>query len=388
MDWDVDVLEKYISFTNGKAHEAFVSENGKYVLVTSKFISTDGRSARYTDANLAPANKNDLLMVLSDVPNGRAIAKCFLAPENDTYTVNQRIGIIKPKDLFPKWLYYILDRNPYYLSFDDGVKQTNLRKLDVLSCKVPILPRNEQEAIANALSDADALIESLEKLIAKKRLIKKGAMQELLHPKETWVETSINEICDNRKDLFDDGDWVESEHITDRGVRLIQTGNIGTGKFIEKGDKKYIYERSFTSLGCKLIKPGDLLICRLAEPAGRACVFPVIAEDRVITSVDVSICRPPSEKVDRRFLSNLFSTPDWLRHVSDRSGGTTHKRIARGSLGKIKFKIPSLQEQIQIADVLSDIDSEILAHESRLQKVRLIKQGMMKELLTGRIRLI
>ncbi|MCK9398175.1 MAG: restriction endonuclease subunit S, partial [Methylobacter sp.] len=253
----------------------------------------------------------------------------------------------------------------------------------------------EQEAIAEALSDADALIESLEQLIAKKCQIKQGAMQELLTGKKRlpvfsgeWGETSLLELAAGKKELFDDGDWIESEHITSDGVRLIQTGNIGIGQFVEKEIKKYIFESSFVSLRCKELREGDLLICRLAEPAGRACVLPNIGEQKIVTSVDVTIFRPPSSTANRVFLANLFSTDQWFREVSDRSGGTTHKRISRGALGRLKIKVPALPEQTAIAAILTDMDAEISALEEKLAKTRAIKQGMMHNLLTGKIRLI
>ena len=246
----------------------------------------------------------------------------------------------------------------------------------------------EQQAITEALSDADALIESLEQLIAKKRHIKQGAMQELLCPKDGWVERTLLELAGGKKELFDDGDWIESEHITDEGIRPVQTGNIGVGKFLDRAARKYICDYSFTSLHCKEIREGDLLICRLAEPAGRACVLPNIGERKIVTSVDVTIFRPPVSIADRVFLANLFSTDQWFRAVGDRSGGTTHKRISRGSLGCLKIEIPSLAEQTAIAAILSDMDAEIAALETKLAKTRQIKQGMMQELLTGRIRLV
>ena len=157
---------------------------------------------------------------------------------------------------------------------------------------------------------------------------------------EEWEMKTLFELAERKKELFDDGDWIESEHITTQGIRLIQTGNIGVGRFTEKDTKKYIYEKSFTSLRCKQLRQGDLLVCRLADPAGRACVLPDIGEERIVTSVDVTIFRPPSEMADRVFLSNVFSTPEWFRAVSDRSGGTTHKRISRSALGRIPVPLP------------------------------------------------
>lgn len=271
-----------------------------------------------------------------------------------------------------------------------GIRGSELREL-----KIPRPSLPEQSAIATALSDVDALLGALERLIAKKRDLKQAAMQQLLTGQMRlpgfdgeWKVTTLLELAGGKKELFDDGDWIESEHITSQGVRLVQTGNIGVGCFVEKEDRKYIYEASFTSLRCKQLRVGDLLVCRLAEPAGRACVFPDIGEGKVVTSVDVTICRPPSEVANRTYLANLFSTPEWFRTVSDHSGGTTHKRVSRGALGRIQFELPPLSEQTAIASVLSDMDAELAVLEQRLAKTRALKQGMMQELLTGRTRLV
>jgi len=269
-----------------------------------------------------------------------------------------------------------------------GLKVYGVSKGNLKTVKIPIPTKAEQTAIATALSDADALISGLEKLIIKKRNIKQGAMQILLQPKEGWVEQSIFQIADSKKELFDDGDWIESEHITDKGIRLIQTGNIGVGSYIEKENRKYIYKESFERLGCKLLKVGDLLICRLAEPAGRACIFPFIGEEKVITSVDVTIYRPREEAVNRQFLNQIFSTSNWFRSISDLCGGTTHKRISRGALGRIKILLPKIEEQTRISTILSDMDIEITALETKLGKYRKVKLGMMQNLLTGKIRLV
>lgn len=276
-----------------------------------------------------------------------------------------------------------------------GAVQPSLKAPHLNNFSLPLPPTlAEQEAIAEALSDADALIESLETLLAKKRQVKQGAMSELLMGKRRlvesgeWEEKSLLELAEGKKELFDDGDWIESEHITDEGIRLIQTGNIGVGKFLEREDKKYIYPSSFVSLRCKELREGDLLVCRLAEPAGRACVLPDIGEEKVITSVDVTIFRPPTTLANRVFLANVFSTNEWFRAVNDRSGGTTHKRISRGALGRMKIMLPPLPEQTAIAEILSDMDAEIRAVEEKLSKARAVKAGMMSALLGGRVRLV
>lgn len=203
-----------------------------------------------------------------------------------------------------------------------------------------------------------------------------------------WDVRRVIDIAENKKIRFDDGDWVESEHITDKGFRLIQTGNIGVGIYIEKEAKKYIYKNSFEKLKCKELIVGDVLICRLAEPAGRACILPELGEEKVITSVDVSIFRPNLDNFNRCYLVQFFSTPKWFELVTEQVGGTTHKRIARGALGKIPVAIPSsVEEQRLIAEALSDADALIEALDQLIAKKRQIKQGAMQELLTGKQRL-
>ncbi|WP_122739753.1 restriction endonuclease subunit S [Pseudomonas viridiflava] len=323
-----------------------------------------------------------------------------LIPDDRKYILSQRTVLLKmdPRQAVSRYVFQLMLSEQFQKVLADNSSGTTAKgiqrkRFEQLKVACPSVP--EQSAIAVALSDVDALIGALERLIAKKRDLKQAAMQQLLTGQTRlpgfhgeWEVTTLLKLAGGKKELFDDGDWIESEHITSQGVRLVQTGNIGVGRFLEKDDRKYIYEASFTSLRCKQLRTGDLLVCRLAEPAGRACIFPDIGEEKVVTSVDVTICRPPCEVVNRTYLANLFSTPEWLQKVSDRSGGTTHKRVSRGALGRIQFELPPLPEQTAIAAVLTDMDAELAALEQRLAKTRTLKQGMMQELLTGRTRLL
>jgi len=273
---------------------------------------------------------------------------------------------------------------------------STFRRVNVKQVKglfIPIPPPEEQRAIAAALSDVDELIGALDRLIAKKRAIKLATMQQLLTGRKRlpgftgeWREWRLIDLFAGKKEYFDDGDWIESEYITSTGIRLIQTGNIGEGCFLDKENKKYISEDSCQLLRCKEVQVGDLLICRLAEPAGRACIVPDIGEARMITAVDVTICRPVEADAD--YLVQLFSTSWWFEQVDLRCGGTTRSRIARGQLARIEVHLPPMKEQNAIAAVLRDMDGEIAALEQRRDKTIAIKQGMMQQLLTGRIRLV
>lgn len=179
-EWEETTLTQIVDYENGKAHEQDIVDDGDYIVVNSKFISSDGDVKKFTNIAFCPAQKGDILMVLSDVPNGKAIAKCFWVEEDNRYTVNQRICKITPHNLDSKILYYLLNRNPYFLAFDDGVKQTNLRKEDVLNCPllIPSDPK-EQEKIASCLSSLDEIISAQSQKIETLKLHKKALLQGL-----------------------------------------------------------------------------------------------------------------------------------------------------------------------------------------------------------------
>jgi type I restriction enzyme S subunit len=179
-DWVEKVLSEVADYENGKAHEKDIDEGGDFVVVNSKFISTEGQTVKYSNSAICLAKNGDILMVLSDLPNGKAIAKCFYVKEDDRYTVNQRICKITPFDCENVFLFYIMNRNSYFLGFDDGVKQTNLRNQDVQNFPF-LLPDNpkEQEKIASCLASLDSLISEQGEKIEQLKLHKKGLMQGL-----------------------------------------------------------------------------------------------------------------------------------------------------------------------------------------------------------------
>lgn len=157
-------LGEVTEFSNGKGHEKDIIEDGKYIVVNSKFISTDGQVAKYSNKQICPLIIDDILIVMSDLPNGKALSKTFIVDKNDKYTLNQRIGKISVKNkqvLLPKFLQYFLNRTPQLLKYNNGVDQTNLRKAQILGIQVPIPPLEEQERIVNILDKFDTLTTSI-----------------------------------------------------------------------------------------------------------------------------------------------------------------------------------------------------------------------------------
>lgn len=157
--WEQCKLGKVANYRNGKAHENNIDENGKYIVVNSKFVSTDGEVRKYSNLQIEPLYKNEIAFVLSDVPKGRAIARTFLIYHDKKYTLNQRIAGITPKEnICPYFLHILMNRNKYFLQFDDGAKQTNLSVEDVMNFLEYYPKKIEQDKIGAYFEHLDNLI--------------------------------------------------------------------------------------------------------------------------------------------------------------------------------------------------------------------------------------
>ena len=179
--WHLKSVEEVAVFKNGKAHENCIDEEGDYFVVNSKFISTQGKVAKASNENLCPLFKNDITMVMSDIPNGKAFAKCFYIPEDDKYTLNQRIcALTARKGTDSKFLFYQMNRNNYYLAFNNGVSQTNLKKEEVLECPLLMPDIEEQIQIVKLIDTATEELNQYQQKLEALQLQKRGLMQQLL----------------------------------------------------------------------------------------------------------------------------------------------------------------------------------------------------------------
>lgn len=377
-DWNTKRLSEIASFENGKAHEQFIDGRGDYIVVNSKFISTEGEVVKFSNRNLSPLQTGDITIVMSDIPNGKALAKCFLINKNNRYALNQRIGCIKPNaGIENVYLFFKLNRNKYFLSFDSGSGQTNLRKSEVLDCPIGLPPtKTEQIAIATALNNAVALITQLEKLIYKKRAIKQGSMQELLKPKEDWEVKQLGEITD----------------VVGGGTPSTFNLNYWNGKInwftpTEIGDKKYSFQsfRKITKEGlnkcsAKLLPVGTILLTSRASIGDVSILMEEACTNQGFQSLIVR------NGYHNEFLYYLILSLKPL--LIQNSSGSTFLEISPNNLKSINVSVPDFKTQAHIAQILIDMDVEIEALEKKLEKYKMLKQGMMQNLLTGKIRLI
>jgi type I restriction enzyme, S subunit len=395
-DWDVKTLNNLTNFRNGVAHEKIINERGEYIVVNSKFISTGGEVKKFSESILCPIYKNEILMVMSDIPKGKAIAKCFFVDKDKLYSLNQRICALRVYENYDsRFLFYKINRHKYFLSFDDGVKQTNLRKNEILSCTIPI-PRSkeEQSAIATALSETDELIQKLDKLISKKKDMKKGAIQELLTKKKRlpgfsgeWEEKEIKEMTF----LIPSGIYGLEKQIEETfPFRVATTTHINE---TDRWNKKEMAIRFFKKSQIESFLPneGDLIIVKSSGSAesiqsGKVGYVDSSLSKTFLFSNFLMLIRP--KKINPLFLYYFLTSHKVKSKLPFICESSTYPNIKLVEyMGMRLFHPKDSKEQQAISSVISDMDSEIGELEQKKYKYQMIKEGMMQQLLTGRIRL-
>jgi len=332
------------------------------------------------------------IVVLRDlVPSGPSIGLMVKIRDPETYVLAQGVYGFKTSDrVDPGYLVQLSNTNWYRKlanSIMVGSTQVHITNTAFKRARVPLPTKTEQQAIAEALSDADALIESLDQLIAKKRQIKQGAMQELLTGKRRlpgfggeWEVKRLAELADIRsggtpsttQPQFWDGGvlWCTPTDIT----------ALGGFKYLSSTTRTISVE-GLKASSAEII-PVHSIVMTSRATIGECAINTV----RMTTNQGFKNF-VPFDGVDTEFLYYLLITQ--RQEFIGLCSGSTFLEIGKTQLAAYQVRVPDTKaEQTAIATLLSDMDTELAALESRFAKARHIKQGMMQELLTGRIRLL
>ncbi|MDH2589359.1 restriction endonuclease subunit S [Acinetobacter baumannii] len=183
----------------------------------------------------------------------------------------------------------------------------------------------------------------------------------------SFQELTFAELLSDAE-IFVDGDWVESkDQDPDGDVRLIQLADIGDGFYIDKSSR-FLNSDTAKRLKCTYLKEGDVLVARMPDPLGRACIFPK-HDMPCVTVVDVCIIRPNLKKIDNKWLMYSINSPIIRRRINEYITGTTRQRISRGNLSKIKISVPPLAEQRRIASILDKADELRKKRQQAIEKL-------------------
>lgn len=284
-----------------------------------------------------------------------------------------------------KWHQYM------YFNGDTGARfdRFSIKNEVFFDMPVPYPKEEEQRKIGEYFESLDRLT-TLHKVKCEKLKLFKESMLDKMFPKDgervpeirfkgfsgDWERRELKTLCDK----FIDGDWIETKDQSDSGIRLIQTGNVGIAEFIDKAcNKKWISQDTFKRLHCTEVYSGDILISRLPEPAGRACIIPEL-DTKAITAVDCTIVRI-ADKFSNKFLIQYLSSKNYFDKVNTCLAGGTRQRISRSTLAEFDVVIPKcIEEQESIGEFFSTLDNLISLHQLEYEKLNLFKEAMLDKM--------
>ena len=316
-------------------------------------------------SEVAPIGEK-LIMRKGDVLFGKRRAyqkKVAIAPFDGIFSAHGMV--LRPKeDVIDKDFFPLFISSDYFL--DAAIKISvgylsptiNWRDLKELEFELPDL--DTQRRLAAVLWAMNETMDSYKELIAATdELVKSQFMEqfkELIEQPEAC--SKIEDVCT----VFADGDWIESKDQSDEGIRLIQTGNVGNAQYLDKGERaRFITEDTFERLNCTEVKANDILISRLPDPVGRACIIPE-GLGKCITAVDCTIVRLRSRVMPEYFIAYTLS-PFYMMQVASRETGSTRKRISRKNLGKLIIPVPAIEAQERFAAMVRQSDKSKFAAE-------------------------
>ena len=384
--WEQHKLIEVARYRNGKAHEQAIDESGKYIVVNSKFVSTNGRVKKYTNIIIDPLKKNELAFVLSDVPNGKAIARTFLVDKEHRYTLNQRIAGITPhKDTDSYFLNVLMNRNPYFLKFDNGVGQTNLTKADVENFIGHYPSYEEQQKIGTFFKQLDDTIALHQRKLDLLKETKKGFLQKMF-PKngakvpevrfpgftEDWEERKFGEIVQVSRGLTYKPSDVQIE-----GIRVLRSSNINEDVFVLRDDDVFVKP---DAVNIAPIKNGDILITSAngsSRLVGKHAIVNGLQDKTVHGGFMLRV------KSKNTWFTNSLMSSRWYNYFINIyvSGGNG----AIGNLRKYDLEsqtiiVPDDEEQQKIGAFFKQLDDTIALHQRKLDLLKETKKGFLQKM--------
>ena len=310
-----------------------MNDDGDYILVNSKFVSTNGQVQKRVTSQLSPLHKSQFVMVMSDLPNGKALAKCFYVEEDNKYTLNQRVCSFTSNDgNVSRFLMYQINRNKYYLRFDDGINQTNLKKSEVLSCPVFIPIVREQEKIATLLCKIDERIATQNKIIEDLKKLKSAIRKKMFSLlKDEYTESfEINQLLDYEQPTA----YIvaNDEYSTDTSLTPVLTAN--KGFILGYTDEKFgIYQK------------GECIIFDDFTMDAKYVSFPFKVKS---SAIKILTAKP---NVNLRFMFEYLSY--WELKSEE------HKRHYISEIASLVIELPSKERQSIIASLMTSLNSKL-----------------------------
>ncbi len=340
---------------------------------------------RLGEFNAIQLVKGDLLMALSGATIGKvAIIKDDYGPLLQNY----RVGAFIPDEKIynKRFLYYVIQSRYVQSRVENLLNQAaqpNIGKGDFDKIFIPVPPMEEQVKIAQILSTWDTAIENLEQLIAKKERTKKALMQQLLTGKKGFKK--YRKVCFTDVAELKHGYQFRDYDFTESGIPVIKIGNLTSGGDLKLDNLSYISDSKLDSFKQFLIEKGDILMALSGATIGKVSYvdFPI---DTMLQNYRVGSFKPLHDKIDRMYLYYILQSNYVQLRVLALMNTGAQPNIGIADFDKIFFPLPEILEQKQIASLLTSCDKEIKLLSGQLLHYKNQKQGLMQQLLTGKIR--
>lgn len=264
-----------------------------------------------------------------------------------------------------RWLNLEFQRGRFKGMCRKWVNQATVGRDALLPMKIPLPPLPEQRRIAAILDKADALRAKRRAALAQLDTLTQSIFLDMFgdpatNPKR-WQVKRISDVL-NQAEIFTDGDWVESKDQDPAGeVRLIQLADIGDGQYLDKS-ARFLTRETAIRLKCTFLKAGDVLLARMPDPLGRACIFPGDVHEAV-TVVDVCVIRPAVHGPEPIWLAQAFNTTGFRGLISREATGTTRERISRGNLSKLRLIVPPRDLQVEFCRIDAEVERQKAMHK-------------------------
>lgn len=264
----------------------------------------------------------------------------------------------------------------YVVANASGSITRRIKWKDLANYEFLLPPKDQQAKFAELLWAMDEVIERENVVMEKLKINLELKSSELIWKNKHPIDKLIS-YADSDLGKLVDGDWIESKDQSEEGIRLLQLADIGVRNFINKS-RRYINDETFKRLKCFEVLPEDVLIARMPDPIGRACIIEDIGE-RMITAVDCCIARVDKSHSYNRFLLHLLNTREFLHKANLLASGTTRQRIARKVLEELKVPKPEIQNQISIANKLDKLYNMVLQLESKISSSKALQKSLINQ---------
>lgn len=389
-DWEVKELRNYFSYISyGFTNPMPTVSSGIYMITandikngiinfkTARKTSFDAYRNLITDKSRP--KPNDILLTKDGTLGRLAIVG------NEKICINQSVAVIRPNEkVYPVFLKRLLESSYYQKTMLLNAKGSTIKHIyitivDKMKMGIPSTIE-EQIVIAQVLSDTDNLIQAIEQKLNKKRAIKQGAMQQLLTPKEDWEVKKLGDIAKYRRGSFPQPYGLPQWYDENNGTPFVQVFDVDKNMRLKSTTKQKISDLAKDK--SVFVQKGNVVIT-LQGSIGRIAItqYDAYVDRTLLIFTDYKV---PMDKV---FFA--FVIQEKFRIEKENAPGGIIKTITKEELSKFDIPLPKTKdEQTEIATILSDMDADIEQLEQKLSKYKMVKQGLMQNLLTGKIRLV